>query len=644
MSLRRLATHSLTVITIVAVTTPYAALAQGVGHRTLGAREIDAIARLEMMEDRRHFDSTALSRLLRAPHPEVRRRAALAVARLADKRGVALLRSRPLDADTAVAATTVFAVGQLRDTSTIAWFDSLLSAPHVAPTVLTEAAVALGKLKTAEARRVLARFLSSAQPDARTSGAIGEALLSIGRSTARGDLAPIERFTTSPSEELRWRATWALFRPRDPAAVPALLSLSEDRSGLVRSWAIRGLARAQADSAGLGEKAEARLLAGVRDTDRRVRTEALRALATYSDSAALSVLAEALRSQDTWISVTAAEGLARSRSSWVTPALIAATHLGHPCALRVTAMQALVTLSRDDGIAAAHDVERDQSGYCRATAAQVIARDTSRSIAERRADLASSDTTIRIATLRSMSAWADTSDLPMLLDLYDRTQSQPSPALASAAVAAIAGLQNRHSTGAQQFFTRFSPPENPILRRDIDRAFRRSGRVAWPPVVPSSRPLADYRAIVERWVVPAYNGRPNPVARWETNRGAIDLELYPGEAPLAVDYFVQTVKSGNIVGTEFTRVVADFVDQQQPVRDGRVIRDEVNRYRLTRANLSWATAGLDTGSPGYTLNHTPQPHNEGDFTSMGRVVRGMDVVDRIELGDRVTGASLLPQK
>jgi cyclophilin family peptidyl-prolyl cis-trans isomerase len=60
-----------------------------------------------------------------------------------------------------------------------------------------------------------------------------------------------------------------------------------------------------------------------------------------------------------------------------------------------------------------------------------------------------------------------------------------------------------------------------------------------------------------------------------------------------------------------------------------------------RLNLSWASSGLDTGHPGYTLGITPQPHNEGDFTSLGRVVRGMDVVDRLELGDRITGARML---
>jgi hypothetical protein len=33
-----------------------------------------------------------------------------------------------------------------------------------------------------------------------------------------------------------------------------------------------------------------------------------------------------------------------------------------------------------------------------------------------------------------------------------------------------------------------------------------------------------------------------------------------------------------------------------------------------------------------------QPHNEGDFTALGRVARGMEVVDRPEPGDKITGA------
>ena len=121
--------------------------------------------------------------MLGAKHPEVRRRAALAVGRINDKRGVSLLRARPLDPDTAIAATTVFAVGQLKDTLTIPWLDSLLSSRRTPPTVAIEAACALGKIKTAAAREALARYLTSAALTAQSAPTIGEALLSIGRST-----------------------------------------------------------------------------------------------------------------------------------------------------------------------------------------------------------------------------------------------------------------------------------------------------------------------------------------------------------------------------------------------------------------------------------------------------------------------------
>jgi cyclophilin family peptidyl-prolyl cis-trans isomerase len=99
------------------------------------------------------------------------------------------------------------------------------------------------------------------------------------------------------------------------------------------------------------------------------------------------------------------------------------------------------------------------------------------------------------------------------------------------------------------------------------------------------------------------------------------------------------VESGEIVGTEFG-LVPNFVAQQRAIRSDVVLRDEVSRRGLTRGNLSWASAGLDTGRPGYTLGNTPQPHNEGDFTALGHVIRGMHVVDRLELGDMITGAHM----
>jgi peptidylprolyl isomerase len=162
-----------------------------------------------------------------------------------------------------------------------------------------------------------------------------------------------------------------------------------------------------------------------------------------------------------------------------------------------------------------------------------------------------------------------------------------------------------------------------------------------PRPQPQLRTLPEYRRIVERWIVPDYSGAPKPRVIWETPRGVIELELYPGDAPLAVDYFSRVMESEDIVGTEFTRVVPNFVAQQRAIRNAVVLRDEVSRRGLTRGNLSWASAGLDTGRPGYTLGITPQPHNEGNFTALGRVVRGMEVVEQLELRDAITAALMV---
>ncbi|MEO7084907.1 MAG: HEAT repeat domain-containing protein [Gemmatimonadaceae bacterium] len=631
-----------------AIAAPGNAQSRSAAHPALSSADVDDIARLELLEDRRLLDTNDLGRILAAPHPELRRRAALAIARIADKRGIAMLRANPLDHDTAVAATTVFAVGQLRDTGTVAWLDSLLTDPKSAPTVATEAAVALGKLKTAHARAALAVYLARTTAIPRNTATIGEALLSIGRALPRGDLAPIIKWTHSTHEEIRWRATWALFRPRDPAAVATLLVMSKDSSALVRSWAVRGLTKPQADSSNNTVAAETLLLAAAKDPDRRVRTEAIRALATYGDGPAFSAMYAGLRANDSWIAVSAAEGLGRMRGDSSVARLVGATAGNRPCAVRLTAMQSLQAFAPAEALAAAKKIAGDTPGYCRTTALQAIARDTTRSMADRRADVSSSDPIVRAAALRAMGAWGDTSDLPFLLDVFDKTRTDSSTAIASAAAAAVAGVQRRHGAGASIFFARFTtPPSSTSLRRDVERAFGAAARQAWqawpawPAAAPAQRPASAYRAIVERWIVPDYEGKPHPIAVWETPRGPIELELYPGDAPLAVDDFVRTIESRAIVGTEFTRVVPDFVDQQRTIRDENILRDEVNRHRLTRANLAWATAGLDTGSPGYTLNHTPQPHNEGDFTSLGRVIRGMDAVDRIQLGDRVTAARML---
>ncbi|HET7216762.1 MAG TPA: HEAT repeat domain-containing protein [Vicinamibacterales bacterium] len=534
------------------------------------AADVDAITTLLTLEDTRQFDETVLTQLTKSPHREVRRRAIVAVARIVNPAGSAILLPLRGDADPDIVATVAFAYGQLKDAAAVPWLATVLKAPATSVPVAREAARALGKIRSADARTALAEYLLAA-PATAPAALVGEALLSIGRFTTREDIGPIVRWTTHADAAIRWRAAWALFRPRDPAAVPYLMKMTDDASAEVRFWAMRGMAPSLVAEAGPGAgldvaKTSARLREAINDRDRQVRTEALRALAQYDDDASVQAVLMAIDSPDSWMSISAVESLGRlkGREDLVVPRLVAASRADRPLALRIAALAPLAALAPEPAATAAAALAASTSAVARTTAIQVL----------QKLGAPGRD------NLEALSAD------PALRDLISRPPAASRPA-------------------------------------------------------PIKRTAAEYRAIVERWIVRDYNGAARPRSVLGTAKGEIELELYPDDAPLGVEYLMSAIASGAVVGTEFGRVVPNFVAQQRPIRDAAVLRDEVSRRGLTRGNLSWASAGLDTGRPGYTLAVTPQPHNEGDFTALGGVVRGQDVVDRLELGDAVIAARVV---
>jgi peptidyl-prolyl cis-trans isomerase B (cyclophilin B) len=121
----------------------------------------------------------------------------------------------------------------------------------------------------------------------------------------------------------------------------------------------------------------------------------------------------------------------------------------------------------------------------------------------------------------------------------------------------------------------------------------------------------------------------------ETGRGEIVLELAAAAAPLTVHNFLALIERGYYAGTRWHRVVPNFVIQDgDPRGDGNgepgyTIRDEINELRYVRGTLGMAHAGPDTGGAQFFITHSAQPHLDGLHTIFGRVVAGLDVVDRI---------------
>ena len=74
-----------------------------------------------------------LTKLLKSAHPEVRRRAVVAVGRIVNPAGKALLVAARKDDDVEIVATVAFATGQLKDPDAVAWLSELLMAAGTPP-------------------------------------------------------------------------------------------------------------------------------------------------------------------------------------------------------------------------------------------------------------------------------------------------------------------------------------------------------------------------------------------------------------------------------------------------------------------------------------------------------------------------------
>ncbi|HEU4942721.1 MAG TPA: peptidylprolyl isomerase [Gaiellaceae bacterium] len=130
-------------------------------------------------------------------------------------------------------------------------------------------------------------------------------------------------------------------------------------------------------------------------------------------------------------------------------------------------------------------------------------------------------------------------------------------------------------------------------------------------------------------------------ATLHTTEGAIELELYPDDAPKTVGNFEQLARDGFYDGVVFHRVIPDFMIQGgDPTGTGMggpgyEFEDEFNQHRVVRGALAMANAGPNTnGSQFFIVTAEETPWLDGKHTVFGRVTAGMDVVDRISEADR----------
>jgi len=136
---------------------------------------------------------------------------------------------------------------------------------------------------------------------------------------------------------------------------------------------------------------------------------------------------------------------------------------------------------------------------------------------------------------------------------------------------------------------------------------------------------------------------PLPQVTLHTEKGDICLELAEDDAPNTVANFISLAEKGFYDGLTFHRVIADFMVQAGcPEGTGRggpgyVIADEFSpNLKHTRGVISMANAGPNTGGSQFFITHVPTPWLDGKHAVFGHVTSGMEVVDAIQQGDKIT--------
>jgi len=131
-----------------------------------------------------------------------------------------------------------------------------------------------------------------------------------------------------------------------------------------------------------------------------------------------------------------------------------------------------------------------------------------------------------------------------------------------------------------------------------------------------------------------------------TEKGVMKIEFYDQDAPNTVKNFVKLANSGFYNGLTFHRVIPNFVIQGGcPIGNGAggpgyQIDCELNgnNQHHDRGVLSMAHAGRNTGGSQFFVCHSRQntAHLDRNHTCFGRVVEGLEVIDAIQQGDKIT--------
>lgn len=152
-----------------------------------------------------------------------------------------------------------------------------------------------------------------------------------------------------------------------------------------------------------------------------------------------------------------------------------------------------------------------------------------------------------------------------------------------------------------------------------------------------------------------------PIIAVETEKGTFEFETYPNEAPKTVKHIVGLVQKRFYNGQRVHRVVPGFVIQMgdPQSRDmtkkaawgtgGSGTKIGTAEFSKTRTHVLGAVAMAHAGNAAeadsqFYVTLAPVPRLDGQYTVFGKITSGMDVVQKIAVGDRIIRATVKGEK
>lgn len=127
----------------------------------------------------------------------------------------------------------------------------------------------------------------------------------------------------------------------------------------------------------------------------------------------------------------------------------------------------------------------------------------------------------------------------------------------------------------------------------------------------------------------------------KTTCGIFQVRLYPKDAPFSVENFISLISSRYYDRNVFHRVIPDFVVQWGSLRgcgyfdSGYSLPSEFSSDLYGAFSLGKANSGMDTSSSQLFITLSPQPHLEGYYTLLGKVIGGRAVLEKITQNDTI---------